>query len=304
MSAVLGAPDPLSAEELRALFASRAGECGLCADGASFTVFDELDSTNSHARRLLAAAGALRDADGRLTRAGRRLHRSFYIAGTQTAGRGRMGRAFVSPPDCGLYFTLVFCPENAAVNPARYTTGAAVAAARTLERLFGIDCGVKWVNDIFFAGRKIGGILTEGDANPKTGRIEALVTGVGVNVREPQGGFPPELRAVAGAVTTAFPPACASRNRIAAELAVRLLSVYEREDPAAVLAEYKRRSIILGKTIEVRPVAAAEDAAAAPYRACALDIDGEARLVVRTETGRLRRLSAGEVRLNSESLTR
>jgi BirA family biotin operon repressor/biotin-[acetyl-CoA-carboxylase] ligase len=296
--------DPLTAEGIRGEYAaSFAAVNPLVKPGddvpPSFAVFGEIDSTNSFARRLISAAGVLRDSDGKLTPAGRGLHRTFYIADSQSAGRGRLGRSFASPSGCGLYFTLIFCPEQEVTDPALHTAGAAVAVARTLGGLFGIDCGIKWVNDVFFGGRKVCGILTEGVSSAETGKIDALVTGIGVNLREPPGGFPPEIRSVAGAVTSEFPPACASRNRVAATLARHLLDIYEREDPGAVLGEYRARSIILGKEITVQPLAAGagEAAGAASYSATALDIDSEARLVVRTGSGEIRRLFAGEVRL-------
>ncbi|MDR1785499.1 MAG: biotin--[acetyl-CoA-carboxylase] ligase [Spirochaetaceae bacterium] len=282
------ASDLLTLEGVTAAYTAMSGP------EASFTVFREIDSTNSHARRLLAEAGALRDPQGMLTGAGRRLHRSFFAADTQSAGRGRMGRSFSSPPGCGLYFTLVFCPSSPVTDPARHTTSAAVAVCRTLSSLYGIDCGIKWVNDIFFQGKKICGILTEGVSSLESGGIEALVTGIGINVREPPGGFPPELRPIAGAVTAEFPPAVPPRNRLAGELAFNLLRVFEGEDPASVLEEYKARSIILGKEVEVHSLGGNTPF----YTAAALDIDGNARLVVRTQSGETLRLSSGEVRIN------
>jgi BirA family biotin operon repressor/biotin-[acetyl-CoA-carboxylase] ligase len=288
------AADLLSEAEITALLAERAADsAGGFSDApmspVAVTVFNEIDSTNSYARRLLAE--------------GKNLHRGVFIADRQMSGRGRMGRPFHSPAGCGLYFTLVFCPSRGVTDPARYTTGAAVAVCRTVAALFGVECGIKWVNDIFLGGKKICGILSEGVHSLESGLIEAIVTGIGINVREPPGGFPDDIKAVAGAVTDQFPPACASRNRIAAELICQLLRVYEHDSHAETLAEYKRRSLILEKTIEVFPLAGAgggdDGAAAKPYTATALDIDEQTGLVIKTANGEVKTLRAGEVRLNS-----
>jgi len=286
------ASDLLTLEGVTAAYTAMSGP------EASFTVFREIDSTNSHARRLLAAAGPLRDTRGALTPAGIRLHRSVYVADTQTAGRGRLGRSFSSPPGCGLYFSLVFAPLGGGVsNSARYTACAAAAVCRALAALFGADCGVKWVNDVFYQGRKVCGILTEGVSDAGSGRVEALITGIGINIREPPGGFPPEIRASAGALTRLSPPDCPSRNALAAALAAHLLSLYESGAPEEALAECRARSVLLGKDVLVYPLAPGDGEAGAYYRARALGIDGEYRLIVRTEGGGIRRLSAGEVRL-------
>ena len=294
--------DLLTAECVTRLFDERRQRSALGAAAApapsSITVFQEIDSTNSYARRLIAGSGALTCADGTLTPQGAELHRSAYIANAQTAGRGRLGRAFDSPKGSGLYFTLVYCPAGAAGGPQRWTTGAAVAVCRTIAALFGVECGIKWVNDIFLDGKKICGILSEGASSLESGTIEAIVTGIGINVRPPAGGFAPELRQIAGALTEKTPPACPPRSLIAAELLFQLLNVYDNESFAHTLAEYKRRSIILGKQILVFPLAGAAGGEQVPFEAEALDIDEEARLIVKTARGQMV-LNSGEVRIRA-----
>jgi BirA family biotin operon repressor/biotin-[acetyl-CoA-carboxylase] ligase len=293
------AADLLSSAGINALLTERMADRNV-----TVTVFNEIDSTNSYVRRLIADAGTLIDADGNLSAQGKKLHRAVYIADRQTAGRGRMGRPFSSPAGCGIYFSLVYCPKNGITDPARYTTGAAVAVCRTVAALFNVDCGIKWVNDVFLNEKKICGILSEGVSNLETGTVEAIVTGIGINVRPPPKGFPPEIQKIAGALTSKTPPECPSRNHIAAELIFQLLNIYENENYADTLAEYKRRSIILGKEITVFPLAGVQvhsaktqDETPQPYPATALDIDKKANLVVRTESGEIKNLSSGEVRI-------
>jgi BirA family biotin operon repressor/biotin-[acetyl-CoA-carboxylase] ligase len=292
--------DLLTAECVKQLFEARRKNSALgeIAAPSSIAVFQEIDSTNSYARRLIAGSGALTFADGTLTPRGAEMHRSAYIANAQTAGRGRLGRAFDSPKGSGLYFTLIYCPPAASGGPQRWTTGAAVAVCRTIAALFGVECGIKWVNDIFLDGKKICGILTEGASSLESGTIEAIVTGIGINVRPPTGGFAPELRQTAGALTTKTPPDCPPRSLIAAELLLQLLNIYENESFASALAEYKRCSVVLGKRILVFPLAGAQGGERQPFEAEALDIDEEARLIVKTARGQMP-LNSGEVKIKA-----
>ena len=83
------------------------------------------------------------------------------IAGEQTAGRGRLGRGFYSPPDSGLYMSLLLRPTLQAADATAVTACAAVAVAGAIESLAPVKAEIKWVNDIFVEGRKVCGILTE-----------------------------------------------------------------------------------------------------------------------------------------------
>jgi BirA family biotin operon repressor/biotin-[acetyl-CoA-carboxylase] ligase len=260
-------------------------------------VFGEIDSTNAYAKRCATEAGVLRDAKGELTADGRKLHCSVYIADTQTAGRGRMGRSFYSPRGSGLYLSLVYCPANGVQNPARFTASAAVAVCGALEQLYSADCRIKWVNDIFVGGKKVCGILSEGISNFENGQVEAVVVGIGINVVD--AGFPPELSEIAGAVldagdnvsTAAKTP---DRNSLAAEIIARLLDLFSNPGrQVETMCEYRRRSLTVGSEVTVYPVAGDESET---LKARAVDITDDAELVVETESGERRILKAGEVR--------
>jgi BirA family biotin operon repressor/biotin-[acetyl-CoA-carboxylase] ligase len=282
-------PDTLCRQEIyRNLSASLAPE--------QIYVFDEIDSTNTYAKRCVASAGVLRDETGALTSEGRKLHCSAYIADTQTAGRGRMGRSFFSPKGSGLYLSLVYCPENGVQYPARWTAVAAVAVCGALEHLYGVDCRIKWVNDILVSGKKVCGILTEGICNPVNGQVETVVVGIGINVID--AGFPPELTEIAGAVLkehgtasiSATPP---SRNRLATEIISRLRDLFSspgKQEEA--MGEYRDRSATVGSFVIVYPVAGDDKGA---FKAKAVGITTDAALIVETENGERRILTAGEV---------
>ena len=270
------------------------------------TAFAEVDSTLSESKRQCAAIGAFRTASGALTPDGVKLHRALIVAGKQTAGRGRMGRAFVSPPNSGVYFTLIYAPKNGVTNPALLTAAAAVAVARATDELFGTDAKIKWVNDVFLDGKKICGILTEGVANFETGRIEAANVGIGINVRDM--GFTGELSHIATSITQAAPDkeqaARVSRNDLVAHVAAHLLRFYDAwetddtQTTTALLTEYKSRSFLIGKTVTVNPAAGLQGE---PYTATVLDIADDAGLVVQLADGTKKTLQSGEVSLHSSS---
>ena len=215
-------------------------------------------------------------------------HGLVIAAASQTQGRGRMGRQFYSPADTGLYMSVLLRPEQSAAETARITACAAVAAARTADRLSGERTQIKWVNDLLLHGRKICGILTEASVDAGTGRVEYLVVGIGVNLRLPEGDFPPELRGIAGSVfgEKTIPDL---RCRMAAGILDELLDLCADPDGAACYREYKSRSAVLGEEINVlRP-------GCEPVPATAVDVDPDYALVVRLADGTLTRIRSGEV---------
>lgn len=199
---------------------------------------------------------------------------SVLIAGRQSAGRGRMRRAFASP-EGGLYMSVLFRDISAA-DAMQFTPRAAVAVALAIERSSGRRAYIKWVNDVLLDGLKVCGILAE--AVTRSGLD--MVLGIGVNVAEPDGGFPEALRGVAGAVFE--DPIEFAREKLAAGILNALFD--ERLD---VYTEYVRRSAVLGRDITVRRTGAA-------YEARALEIDRDYRLIIE-RGGQRETLDSGEV---------
>ena len=143
-----------------------------CADAvgeypAPVYVHERLDSSNQTAKRL-ALAGAP--------------HGTLVLAGQQSAGRGRMGRRFESPAGKGIYLSLVLRVPVPASKALGVTVGAAVAVARAVQKLCGIELGIKWVNDLYYQGKKVCGILTEAGTSVESGLLEWLVVGIGLNL--------------------------------------------------------------------------------------------------------------------------
>ena len=261
--------------------------------------FKTIDSTNVHAKRILADCGSLRDPNGALTDAGRRFHCSIITAETQTAGRGRMGRTFYSPEKTGLYMTLMYAPKGGILHPAGMTASTAVAVCRAIKKVYAVQPAIKWVNDLFVNGKKAGGILTEGSFNLETGHIETAIIGIGINIELQPSVLPDEVAHIAGAVLPERTQETAGRCELAAEIAGHAFDAYQ-EKAESILAEYKAASIVLGKNVEVHPVIGDNTAA---YTAKAVDIDAEARLIVELPDGTQRKLLSGEVSLTSSAFT-
>lgn len=216
---------------------------------------------------------------------------TLVISDEQTGGRGRMGRAFYSPAGSGIYLSLLLRPVNA--DPRQtvtLTAAAAVALCQAIETVSENGPQIKWVNDIFLNGKKISGILSEAAFGLESGAPEYVVVGVGINAYTPEGGFPPELAEIAGALWER--PVPGGKNRLAAEFVNHFWKLYTAGDPAAFLEDYRRRSLVVGKDITVI-------AGGTETPAHALGIDESCRLLVRYKSGETAALSYGEVRVKA-----
>ena len=205
------------------------------------------------------------------------------IAQAQSAGRGRGGHSFYSPPG-GLYMSILLRPEIGARQAVGLTAMAAVAAARAAERLCGVPITIKWVNDLWKTGKKVCGILTEAGTDLESGQLDWLVVGIGLNLTSTAADWPEELARKAGSL---YPggPAPVSRAALAGAIARELLALCPAFD---CLDEYRARCFVPGHWVTVC-------AETETYAAKALAIDEEGRLVVQRENGRPQALRCGEV---------
>jgi BirA family biotin operon repressor/biotin-[acetyl-CoA-carboxylase] ligase len=109
------------------------------------------------------------------------LHLSLIAADEQTAGRGRKGRAWFSPPGAALAFSLVIRPgENQAISTARLTGLGALAVSDALQSGYQLPVEIKWPNDVLVRGSKLAGVLVE--AQWQGDEIQSAVLGIGINV--------------------------------------------------------------------------------------------------------------------------
>ena len=123
---------------------------------------------------------------------------TVLIAESQTAGKGRLGRHFTSPPGTGIYFSLLLRPHCTAEKSLFITTTAAVAVCEAIEQVTGLNPQIKWVNDVYLNEKKVCGILTEASVDFENGGLNWAVLGIGINIAVPEEGFPEEIRSIAG----------------------------------------------------------------------------------------------------------
>lgn len=259
-------PDRLTGLELRPLLNTHDV-------GQVIHAHESLPSTNDRAREL-AEEGAG--------------HGEVVIANAQTAGRGRRGRVWLSPPGRNLAFSVVLRPELPPMRAAELTLVASLAVCDALRQA-GVAAGIKWPNDVLVNGRKIAGILTELAAEPE--RLQWVIVGVGVNVNTRPEDFPEELRdEVTSILIERGQPA--PRALFAAACLAGLetwLDVHDEQGFAAIRDAWRVRSVTLGRQVSVRTgdqeiIGVAED------------IDDQGALLVRTPE-RTERIVAGDVAL-------
>jgi BirA family biotin operon repressor/biotin-[acetyl-CoA-carboxylase] ligase len=174
--------------------------------------------------------------------------RQVIVADAQSAGRGREGRPFASPPG-GLYASLILRvpPEDI---PGPTVALVAVAAAEAIEAVVDVPVAIKWPNDLWIDGRKVGGILLE-----LAGPIGTVIAGIGINVQRVPEDLPAEVRAQTGSLSEA------AGREVARDHVLRaLLSSIDRlqarrelpEGAAAIAAAWRGRLALIGEAVTCR----------------------------------------------------
>ncbi len=218
------------------------------------------------------------------------INRAVFIADEQTCGRGRLGRSFSSESGKGLYLSILTEGGTAAEHAVSITTYMAVTAAEVIEELCGINVQIKWVNDLFANGKKLGGILTEGEIG-EDGVLKYSVCGIGINILN--GSFPDDVVGIA----TTIEEACGKQidvNLLAAELIERFLDNLGESRTLKISDMYKSRSFIIGKKIRVIKKNS-------EYNAYVEDITDKCMLKLRLDDGSVEILSTGEVSIREKN---
>ena len=238
-----------------------------------FFRYEMTDSTNTRAREYAKLYGADEP--------------SVFIAEGQSAGRGRRGRTFDSQKGAGLYISFLFRPRGAAADAVRITAKAAVALSRAIERVCGLSVGIKWVNDIFADGKKLAGILTEGEIDSEGG-FRYAVCGIGVNLLSRE--FPDGLSDI---VTTLED--CIGKKPDREKLIEALTEEFFAERAEAeIMQEYRERSVVIGRRVNVRRISGGS------FSAFVIGITDDGALLVRTDGGGQEALISAEVSLSIE----
>lgn len=235
-------------------------------------VYKEVTSTNT----LLKERASLGEKEG-----------TVIIANMQTAGRGRIGRTFHSPSDTGIYLSLLLRPVSLSPTEAvKITTLTAVAVCDAIEEVSNKQAQIKWVNDIFMNNLKVCGILTEASVSIENGNLDYVIVGIGFNAYEPEGGFPEDIRGIAGSI---FDDKCPdARNRLIAAFLNNFMAGYRSNDLNSYVPKYKEKSFVIGLEINVISPTSVRAARA-------VDIDDDCKLVVEFEDGSIEHLGTGEI---------
>jgi BirA family biotin operon repressor/biotin-[acetyl-CoA-carboxylase] ligase len=211
-------------------------------------------------------------------------------AESQWAGRGRMRRAWHSPPGAGLWFSVVLRPGGSIAEAQALTFLGAVAAAVSIRSLHGLPVALKWPNDLMLGGRKVGGVLAELAAGGA--HIRHAVVGIGINANLLSRDFPPALRETAISLREALGRRVARvplLRRILEELDRRYLAL-RRDGPGPLIGEAGGLMPMSGSIVRAQ-----QQGRVLEGTVTGLDDDGA--LLVRLFSGSIVRLRAGEVQV-------
>lgn len=240
--------------------------------GRILKFYDETDSTNVQ---------AVREAENGAP------HGTLIVADRQTAGKGRRGRCWESPADTNIYFTLILKPDFAPDRASMLTLVMAHSVNRSVKQETGLNCGIKWPNDIVVNGRKVCGILTE--MRVEQAGIRHVVIGVGVNVGKQE--FPDDLSERA----TCLEQECSSKVSRSSLLA-RIMKAFEEDYKTFIdwgnlyglLDSYNQ--VLVNRNSSVRVLDPRGE-----YEGKALGITENGELLVETGNGEVVEVYAGEV---------
>jgi BirA family transcriptional regulator, biotin operon repressor / biotin---[acetyl-CoA-carboxylase] ligase len=266
---LLRTPDALHADDLH----SRLGKTEVI--GRDIRVFQETTSTNDVVDKL--ARDQVKEG-------------AVVFAETQTRGRGRLGRRWVSPPALGLWFSILLRPALPPESATQLTIAAATAVSRAIRLHSDLRPEIKWPNDLLIRGRKVAGVLTELSA--ELDRTKYVILGIGVDVNQKANDFPPELRSTA----TSLRVECGhqvDRPALAAAILRELDFDYARVLQGqfeAVADEWESHCTTLGHEVCIQT-------GDRKVRGRAESLDPTGALLLRTHHGHLERITGGDVTL-------
>lgn len=182
-------------------------------------VHESIDSTNNEAKRLLAGNDETQY--------------MLIVAKEQKKGRGRYGHSFYSPKGSGIYMSVTCRISGVIDDPGRFTEAAAVAVIRAVKELSGEELSIRGINDIYYHGKKAGGILTEAVSGLETGHIEHVITGIGLNLTTES--FPKDIKNSAISLNGL----ALSPNNLIARIVNEIIPLYETRDDEGYVREYE-----------------------------------------------------------------
>lgn len=236
----------------------------------SIKVYKKIDSTNTRAKIF---------AENKIGT------NAVFIANEQTAGRGRLGRTFVSSKGKGLYLSILLNKKMPPDFATALTTYMAVIASRAIKTVTGVQPQIKWVNDLYLGGKKCAGILTEGKAGESGDNLDYAVVGIGINLLRQD--FPDDVKSIA----TTLEDEC--KKRIGSiDIASHIISGFFENlslvGSSKLAEEYRRHSFLIGERVNViKPTST--------YTASVKGITDRCELILTLDDGKEEILSTGEV---------
>lgn len=267
---LIASPDALHADDL----AARLGATQVV--GRDIRVFQETTSTNDVVDKL--ARDGVREG-------------VVVFAEAQTKGRGRMGRAWMSPPGQGLWFSILLRPQISPQAATQLTVIGATAISRAIRQHTPLTPQIKWPNDILISGRKVVGILTELSAELDQVKHVTLGIGIDVNLRQ----FPAELALIATSLALAAGHAI-DRPEFAATVLREIDRDYSRVCSGKfgeIAEEWESQCVTLGRRVRIH-------AGERTLTGRAESLDKSGALLLRTDHGHLERIIGGDVLFEAE----
>ncbi len=241
--------------------------------GKTLFAYDSIDSTTAQAKKLVADGAA----EGTLV-----------IAEEQTAGRGRLGRQWVSAKGMNLTYSLILRPALPPQSVPMVSLYAAVAVAQALTAYAPVKPACKWPNDIMLKGKKVCGILSETLLNGD--RVDAVILGIGININQTD--FPDELQSTATSLARETGKRF-DRITILGSVLLQLEKQYRRLHTSSfdsIIEDWKELSPMLGKPVQVHQNEKI-------IKGTAIDIASDGALLIQTG-GEVLKLYAGDVTLS------
>lgn len=240
--------------------------------GNRLEYFDETDSTNIRARKL-AEEGAP--------------HGTLVVADSQSAGKGRRGRAWTSPKGVGIWMSLVLRPPIRPADASMLTLVAGMAVVKGVRKSTGLKAMIKWPNDAILSGKKICGILTE--MSTEEDSIRYVITGIGINVNVSS--FPEEIAEKATSLKEELGEAV-KRSLVIAAVAEAFEEFYDSflktHDMSCLMEDYNKALVNRNRQVTVLD-------SRGQYQGRALGIDPEGSLLVQRRDGTVESVISGEV---------
>lgn len=242
----------------------------------------EVIASNTHLNVSLNEHCSSTQLDAKLGMEANHEGNTLYLANSQSAGKGRFGRSYYCPDQGGIYMSLHLKPQLPPAELPPYTLMVAAAICKAIKNLTLIDVSIKWVNDIYYREKKIGGILTEAITSIETGLVTDVIIGVGFNMAIST--FPEELKTKAGSLFEG--PCPITRNSLISEI----WKEFFQTDVDELVYLYKERSLVLGRTVTF-------EQNQQTYQGIAKDISDTGQLLVQLDKKKEIWLNSGEISL-------